>query len=535
MISQAKMASTRNNLLLLIVTVAVTALVFIPSLNSGFVNWDETTYITANPIVQQLSAQNIKLIFTTFLSGNYHPLPIFTYAVEYHFFGLNPFPYHVMNLVLHLANVCLVFFLVLALSRKTIVAFVAAMLFGIHPFRVETVVWVADRKDLLYGIFFFLTLLSYLRYRSSRAMKFYWLSIGAFVLSLFSKGMSITTPVILVLLDYFLDGDRKRLNLKDKIPYFVIAVIFGIIALKARASFEDVLQEGAGTGFQKYMLGSYRLVFYYLMRLVVPIAPTGNLIDTQLSLYHTEQIWFLFASIAVLALGAVTLYAYKNAKTLFFGISFFIITMAPVLTVFNVGHTADRFTYVPAMGLFYLFAHWMGTLWNKKSATQKMVRASLLAGLFTIFSLCAWRSFTLFPLWHDGISLWTEALRVNPESDTYFYNRGTVYLHEKEYDEAIADFSKAIEYKPNYVEAYGNRAICFVRQKKFGEALKDYGKAIQLSPKNVPLYFNRAIAHTHLGDGKSALADYRMVLKLNPNYRDARKRIAKLEKILSGR
>src|ERR1043165_1538299 len=214
----------------LFIIVLISFIAFLPVFHNGFVNLDDDKYIRDNPM---LAVFNLKEIFSRYVEGNYHPLTMLTYSIEYQLFGLNAQGYHAVNLLLHLLNVILVFYAILYLSNKTEIALVASLLFGIHPLHVESVAWASELKDLLYTFFFLASYICYLRYIKEPKSKFYFYCLLLFLLSLLSKAMAVSLPLILLLTDYF---KGRKLNVKtwlEKIPFFALSILFGIIAILA--------------------------------------------------------------------------------------------------------------------------------------------------------------------------------------------------------------------------------------------------------------------------------------------------------------
>src|SRR6187549_2618519 len=207
--------------------------IYLPVFNNKFLAWDDNLYIKDNPLIYSI---NLKDIFSQYVMGNYHPLTILTFAIEYQFFGLNETGYHVINLLLHLLNVVLVFYVINLLVNNPTVALVAALLFGIHPLHVESVAWAAELKDLLYTFFFLASYIFYLKYLTSPQKKLYVLSLLLFFLSLLSKAMAASLPAVLILTDYFKGRKINTKTLLEKLPFILLSIGFGIVAVWAQKS-----------------------------------------------------------------------------------------------------------------------------------------------------------------------------------------------------------------------------------------------------------------------------------------------------------
>ena len=219
------------NIIYLLVILLISFLAYLPVLHNGFVNWDDDQYIQENWIIHTF---NIKEIFTGYFMGNYHPLTMLVLAIEYKLFGIAPTGYHLINLLIHLLNIILVYKLIVLLSDKKYVALIACLLFGIHPIHVESVAWVSELKDLLYAFFFLLSIIYYLKFIKSGDKIFYFYSLLLFLPALLSKAMAASLPLAMLLIDYFMGRKINLKNFLEKIPFFIIALIFGVLAIFAR-------------------------------------------------------------------------------------------------------------------------------------------------------------------------------------------------------------------------------------------------------------------------------------------------------------
>lgn len=193
--------------------------------------WDDDGYVVDNPVIQQLSWENLKKIFSSFYLGNYQPLSVLSYAIDFSLFKLKPAAYHITNLLFHIVNIFLVFNLFKKLQMSNVVCYTVAILFAIHPTRVESVAWIAERKDVMYAMFYLLSILYYLKFREEKNVKMYVASLALFLCSALSKSMAITLPVVLILMDVFLDRKFDLKKTFNKIPFFALSLAFGLLAL----------------------------------------------------------------------------------------------------------------------------------------------------------------------------------------------------------------------------------------------------------------------------------------------------------------
>jgi len=484
----------------------ITFIVYRVSLSNGFVNWDDDKYIQNNPLITSI---DLKVLFSTYVMGNYHPLTILGYAIEYQFFGLNAPGYHMINLLLHLANVVLVFYTVFYLSNKTIVALIACLFFGIHPVHVESVAWVSELKDLLYGFFFLSSYIFYLKYVKGQNKNFYFFSILLFLCSLLSKGMAVSLPVVLLLTDYLKGRKMTRQTVIEKLPFFLLAVIFGIVAVYAQKS----LGATESTVFplpQRIIFASYSFITY-LIKLLIPLN-LSSYYPYPIKVGATIPAQYYFYLVAILGLVIYLFYFYRHSKKIIFGTIFFTVTIFFVLQLLPVGDTimADRYCYIPSIGLFFLAGEGFYWLWNKNRKFVSVILTSLFVIFFSVQTYARCR------IWENGLTLWNDVINKFKVIPAAYYNRGLYLFNENQDKEALNDFNKAIELKPDYADAYNNRGSLFLKQGKTDEALNDLNKAISYNKDFIQSYFNRGFLLYQKKQYAEALMDYNKVIELKP-------------------
>ena len=495
----------------LILILIISFIVYLPALNAGFV-WDDVNYIERNP---QIRSINLEQIFSGYVMGNYHPFTMLTLSIEYQLFGLNPTGYHIVNLLLHLGNVALVFYAIFLLSKKSTAALVAALLFGIHPLHVESVAWVSELKDLLYTFFFLGAYVCYLKYLKNFERKYYFLTILLFSFSLLSKAMAASFPVLLLLTDYFM---RRKLTFKvwlEKVPLFLLAVLFGVIAIYAQQSSESIQDISIFTIPQRLVFSCYGFITY-LWKLVVPVYQSAFYPYPIKSGGNLPALYYIYP-LLLAGLVAFAIYSRRITKKIFFGIGFFAITVFLVLQLLPVGDAvmADRYSYIPSIGLFYLAGEGIYWLWSK----NRKIPAMVLLSVFTLFF--AAKTWSRTGVWKNGISLWSDVISKHPGVAFAYNNRGGTYLIEKKYDEALTDFNKAIELRPGYSEALNNRGNVLSDKKRYEEALKDYNKAIELQKDYPDPYNNRGLVLMRLNRNPEALKDFNKAIELQPRFAEA--------------
>ncbi|UCE08268.1 MAG: tetratricopeptide repeat protein, partial [bacterium] len=494
----------------------VTFLVFVPTLKNDLLRcWDDYIYVVDNQIIHRLSLENLKKIFSTFLLGNYHPLTLSSFALEYQFFESDSRVYHTTNLILHIVNSLLVFWLIFMLCKNLPVSIITAILFSIHPLRAEPVAWVSGRKDLLAAIFFFTTLIFYLYYQKKRLIRFYYISLIVFVLSLLSKATGVILPFVLLLFDYFTHQRFDKKALIGKIPYFVIALGFGVIAIFARQSYQAQLHEQVFTITDKVFISIHRLIFYFFLRIFAPVP----LVHLKPFLISNAGVYLAGSIIIIIVLILLVILLKKHTKKIvLFGLTFFFITILPALNVVVLGYSADRFTYIPSIGIFYIGAEGFFWLFRKKMKYTKLLRVILLIILIGTFAMLVYGSRQNCKIWQNCLNLTGYFIENYPNEPTTYLNRGIVYEYRGEYEKAIVYFTRAVEINPNYAEAYNRRANIYVGMKDYDKAIFDYNEALRLEPEYAEAYFNRGNAYYDIGYFDKAISDYTCALKIDSTH-----------------
>ena len=461
--------------------IIVTSVAFYPCIRNGFV-WDDEGYILVNHYIKTMSLNNLKAIMTTPIFGNYHPITILSYAWEYFFFGLNPAPYHIVNVIFHLINCILVFYFILRLSRSIPVAFITSLLFGIHPLHVESVAWISERKDVLYAFFYLISLICYLSYLDKKpGYKYYFYTLFFFLLSILSKPMAVTLPLVLFLIDYFHDRRIAYRTIIEKIPFFVLSILSGISTL-----FIQQLTENSNKAFsfpKSIFVACYGLVFY-LYKMVLPIKlaalyqypPDNNLF------LHPN---YVIAPIIVLFLAILIIYTTKYTKKAAWGGLFYLITLLPVIQLLPIGMAvaSDRYTYVPLIGIFYIISEFALWTWNNKLKKQAYLKIIVIILSFIITAQLVFLTGNLNKVWKDGITLWTNVIKQYPQTGAAYNNRGTYYVKLLEFDKALQDFFTAIKIDPKHFSSHANICNVYFMQNQNEKALPYCMEALKINPR----------------------------------------------------
>ncbi len=532
--------NVRESLLILaIVTWVVVS--FLPALTNDFVDYDDDANFINNLSYRGLSPTHLKWMFTTFLYGPYQPLSWLTLGFDYVIWGMNPMGYHLTNLVLHSANAVLFYYLLVAIFRTRttlthsmsslgirVACTVGALFFAIHPLRVESVAWATERRDVLSGLFFLLTILTYLRMAesglSSRS-KWYLLSCFFFLLALMSKATAMTLPVALLILDIYplkrlALGRQRMASLKqlalEKIPFFILSGIFAGLAIYGQR------QVGAAVSFSKLPLAdrllqcAYGLCFY-IEKTVIP----AHLYPIYL-LYSSSKVGdpkFLTCAFLVLTFTTLVLVMRQRWPWLIAAWFCYGVIASPILGLAQSGSqiAADRYTYLACMPFAMLVAAALAKAWKNaedENSPRSLIQLTVFALL--ILGTLAYLTFQQTKVWQDSMTLWEYVLKEDPTNHVGYSNRGVIRQRCKDFDGALADYEAGIRLNPEFGTLYYNRAN-IRRAKDIKGALADYELALRLDPSLIQAHKERVQLLEQQGLTREAIADYDLLIKENPS------------------
>jgi tetratricopeptide (TPR) repeat protein len=500
---------------LLFLALAITGAAFLPVLHNGFVEWDDTAYVTQNQDIRNLSLQSVAHIFSSFHLGLYKPLVILSFAVERHFFGLNPFIYHADNLLFHLCNVALVFFLCIRLCNVPEIAFMTALLFGIHPMHAESVAWVSERKDMLYGMFFLLSFLFYLRYREGGGMRCYLVSCGAFALSLICKPMGVTLPFILLLADYYKGRELNRAALWDKLFYVLAAALVMLADLHAagKANVYYVLPEGY-TRLQSSLAMCYGFVLY-VAKAFIPVGQAAVYPYPELLFGIMPAAYMLSPLPLALICGMAIFFAAKSREAMF-GLAFFAAALAPGMQWLPVTPSVifDHYTYISYIGIFFALAAFLHNFC--RTERLKKIVAAFFFVVVAAFCILTWQRALV---WRDTLTLWSDELSKYPESLIALNNRAYEFIKRGMLDAATGDLNRALIISPDNQSALVNRGNIFARKGDYGRALADYAAAEAGGRETATICNNRGNVLRSMGRYGEAQKEYIRAVELDPSDR----------------
>ncbi len=534
--NRLNLMNTKKIICLPLFVLAVTSLaIFWPALGHDFlITWDDNQYVVGNPIVHGLTFENIKTAFTTNLIGNYAPLHLISYMLDYEIWGLRACGFIFANILLHTFNGVLFYLVLIRLSGEKVWIFLASLIFLLHPVQVESVVWISQRKTVLAMSFFLLSFYSYLLYKEEghkSGKRFYLLSLFTFTLALLSKSVAVVLPLALLLFDicYQEKHDFKRL-LPDKIPYIVLAIIFGLLAIRSQSA------QVQGAGITSYHGGSPYATFLtmlpVLIRYLMMVIWPGNLsafydppIKTRVDL---EVAWAAFF-LALLCIGGWVLY--RRRRDLFFWSALFFVGLLPVIQIVPlVTLMNDRYLYFPMLGAaaFLSAAVIRGVTWHELLSSKKYIPISI----FGIIAIGAYSTatFNRIGIWQNSYTLWGDAVKKAPNIALTHDCFGEGLLEQGQIDEAIKEFKIVLTLEPNIPEerlspgarnaasnTHNNLGAAFGLKGMTDDAIEQFTIAIRLNPGFDRAYFNLGNALMHKGLVEQALRSFQTAVRLNPH------------------
>lgn len=493
----------------------LTFLVFFPMFRNELLNWDDGRYITNNLLIRQLSFKQVIVYFTQYFDGHYHPLTLLSLAIDYKISGENPLAFQITSMILHLLNVYLVYYFVKTLLKNKNWALIVAVLFGIHTMQVESVVWMSERKNLLYTAFFFGSLICYLRYIEKNNIKIYLLSILLFIFSALSKVMAISLLPTLFIIDiYYKRNFKSKAVCLDKIPFLVIGFVFGLIAIWAQNTTWGAYDKPPFNFIERIPIAAYSFTQYFL-KLIVPFKlsafyPYPDKINGTLPWYL--WLWLIPAIIYLIAL----IKTFRQRGVEFFALAFFGANIFLLIKLFDIpigdNLLGDRYVYIPSVGLFLLVPYYFSKL--KKAQPIKVAKV----GITIYFIFLSVFTFSRTKVWKDDFTLFNDVIQKYPNVSLAYNNRGMGYNERGEFKNALADFNKAIQLKPQSKNAYLNRGALYAKTGEINNALKDFNRVILMNPKDTVAYLNRGIAFAQIENWEKAINDYTRAIELCPDY-----------------
>ena len=536
-----KVAFDRRSLLICIGLVALSFAVFGQVRTFNFVQFDDPTYVFANPhVLQGITPASLKWALTGIHGANWHPLTSLSHLLDVQLFGKNAGLHHLVNVFLHAANVVLLFLFLWRTTNRTWLSALVAVLFAIHPLRVESVAWISERKDVLCGLFWMLTLLAYWRYVKNLTRPTYAAVATAFTCALLSKPMAITLPFVLMLLDFWplhrLDlhswkatpsfVSESGVNLKlvswrrvfgEKVPLLLLCVGSALATIWAQ---QGAVVAMSWMPMKVRFLNSILSYVAYLHKTVWP---------TKLAMFYPLQRHFYLdqAGAALLLLVGITVAVLALRRTLPFtviGWFWYVTTLLPVIGLVQVGQQAyaDRYTYLPTIGI-YIIIVWSGGLLVQRFPKTRL---PLIASSILILCALSVAASRYTSLWRSDEPLFRHALAVTSNNSSAHCALGTSFVEQGRFEEAVSEFKQAIAILPGFTDAYVGLGMAYLKLNKNTEAVRCLRVAVKIAPKSSDNHLKLAIALGRVREWEESLEEFKTAVRLDPTSPNAHNNLA---------
>lgn len=493
-------AFSKTTMLYAFLLSALLVLVYFKLFSANFISWDDGDVVLNNKDVHRF---DIKAFFTNYYVGNYSPISMIGFAIDWLIFHGNATGHHFMSIFFHIINGILVYYLSRLLLKDNLKALLVAVIFCFHPLQVETVAWVSAKNNLIYSVFFLLGLIQYSKFIIGGTKKHYIYALLFFVLSVLSKPSAICFPIILVLLDYLLKAKQDFKSLfHNKIPFFAIATVLGVATIYTRTE-DKFINESHAYGVHERIGYAGYAILQYIYKFLIPV---------NLSVIYpypqNKTISLIIGYVILLLLVFVCYKLYKSKhKLVLYSVLFFIANLLLVLQFIPFGEvlTADRYMYLPIIGLSLIVV-------NVLTAKEQYVKIFFVSVILILGTLTFMRT----NVWKNSVTLYSDILKNYPHSFVALNSLGAQYMLNKNYDMSLRYLNAAINENVNYYKGYYNRGLLFAQTERMKDALKDFDKAIELK-KYSKAYVARANLYYTLKDFSKAMSDAELVLKTEPN------------------
>lgn len=529
---QPRRALGSRGLWISIALVALIAAIYIPVRHYGFVDLDDPQYVSENPVIANgLTWSGVKWAFTSIHASYWLPLIWLSHMLDVQVYGLNAGAHHITNVLLHSANAILLFVLLHRMTGAVGRSAFVAGLFAVHPLHVESVVWITERKDVLSTLFLLLTIRAYVAYTERPRRGWYLLALAFFVLGLMSKSMVVTLPFMLLLLDVW---PLERITLRgwplstsqraaayrlvmEKLPFFGLAVASAIVTYLAQQ------RTGAVASVERISLGLRvaNATLSYVSYIEKMFWPAG------LALFYPyplalSPLLIAGCALALVAISALVLFKSRTYPYLAVGWLWYLGTLVPVIGIIQAGDQAraDRFTYVPLIGLFIIVA------WG----TWDLMRPSRVAPFAAALALLALSAGARVQVgyWKTNERLWQHALDATTESYIAHTSLGIALFEQGKTDQAISHYRAALRLRPDFAEAYNDLGVALAGRGEIDGAIRAFLDALRAKPGQAASHYNAAVLLAQKGDTTSAVQHLESALQLNGDYADARRELNKL-------
>jgi tetratricopeptide (TPR) repeat protein len=497
-----------------LVLAAITFAVFGQTLTHEFVDYDDETYVYDNPMVARgLTLKGIAWAFTSNHAANWHPLTWLSHMLDCQLYGLHPGGHHLTNVILHTATVIALFLILRQMTGAFWRSAFVACVFAIHPLRVESVAWVAERKDVLSGLFFMLTIGAYVRYaRRPWSLVRYGLVVLLFAMGLMCKPMLVTLPLVLLLLDYWplrrVEPRKFSGLVMEKLPLLALSAASCVATVLAQTG---VIQPSESFSLPMRLGNALASSMIYLGQMVYPSGLAAFYPYPQNGLPPWE------VALAGTLLAGVSVVAWAERWTrpwLLMGWVWYLVMLLPVVGIIQVGRQAhaDRYTYLPQIGI-YVAVTWLAAEWGVKWRVGQAALVGLMTAVLAVLMVCAWKQ---TECWKDNETLWTHALACTTDDFVAHFKLGNVLMQKGKVDEAILHFQNTVQIRPAFAQAQNNLGGLLLQKGQVDEAIPHLQMALQINPNYGKAHINLANAFMQKGREDQAIVHFQNALQIDP-------------------
>ena len=551
-----KFEMIRPHIIALLFLSGVTFALYWQALGHNFlIYWDDNGYVTRNMTILRVTWENITTAFTSFYLGNYAPVQILSYMIDYSIFGMRPAGFIFMNILIHTINGMLFYYLLIRLSWRRLTACAAALIFLIHPVQVESVVWISQRKNVLSMLFFLLSLIWYILYRErsgKRQVLLYVSSLITFILALLTKSVSVILPLVFIALDFCMapKGDQKNLKklLIEKMPFIAIAIVFSLLTIYSQSMTE-------GGGRASYLSGTpfntlFTMLPVFLQYLKLVFWPADLSAVYAPAIKSGIDIEVARAALLLLLITALGFFLYLRKRDLLFWFVLFFMGLLPVshivpiVTLMN-----DRYLYFPMLGAAAFIANSASLAINKAQQINPLFRTMVSIFFLLLLGRYLMVTYDRIPVWKDENALWADAVRKVPDSPKAHFSYAHILefqgkldeaekqyelglslfpvpferyalarLHEKNgrLDKAKEEYQRFLLQSPGFLDARNNLALIFFNEGMLDQAIEQYEIALQYDPAWARGYNNLAVIYARSGSMDNAIKNINRAVSLDP-------------------
>lgn len=504
---------------------ASSLLIYYQSTQHDFVTYDDELYVIKNPHIKAgLTSESTIWAFTTGYAANWHPLTWLSHMLDFQLYSLNPMGHHWTNLQIHIVNTVLLFLFLKWVTGTIWRSAFVSVLFAVHPLHVESVAWVSERKDVLCALFWILSMWAYVGYVRQPKKTRYLLLLMLFTLGLMSKPMIVTLPFVLLLFDFWPLSRFQVMVYKHQVSTFKVFVrlvwekfpLFVLAAISCFITFFVQQHGGAVASIESFPLKARvaNAIVAYTSYIVKLIWPLNLVVLYPLREWNPGQV--LISGVLLMFLSALAVRTWRRCPYLSMGWFWYLGTLVPVIGLVQVGaqSMADRYTYIPSIGLFMIVS-WGVTDISAKWRWHRSI-VILFSGVALVsLTICAWFQ---VGYWKNGITLFKHTVEVTHNNSMAYCGLGRALDRHEKYDDAIKNYVKALELNPNYAEAHYEIGVTLEKQGNSIEALRHYFEALQIKPNYAKVHNNIGVILSGQGKIEDAIYHYKKALQIDPNY-----------------